>query len=100
MIWRMQHERRLRRQVPLLEQEISNPTTQIPNKGSNPNYKMDDGKKPRDLEDRTFVFAESVRSFAKRLPRTIGNIEDVRQLIRASGSVAANWIDRSRRSSQ
>ena len=40
----MRPGRRLRRQVPLLEQEISNPTTQIPNKGSNPNYKMDDGK--------------------------------------------------------
>jgi four helix bundle protein len=54
---------------------------------------MDDGAKPRDLEDRTFLFAESVRSFVKRLPRTIGNTEDVRQLVRASGSVAANWIE-------
>jgi four helix bundle protein len=27
------------------------------------------------------------------LPRTIGNTEDVRQLVRASGSVAANWIE-------
>src|SRR6058998_1663787 len=54
---------------------------------------MDDGAKPRDLEDRTFLFAESVRGFVKRLPRTIGNTEDVRQLVRASGSVAANWIE-------
>jgi four helix bundle protein len=54
---------------------------------------MDDGAKPRDLEDRTFLFAESVRAFAKRLPRTISNTEDVRQLVRASGSVAANWIE-------
>jgi four helix bundle protein len=53
---------------------------------------MDDGAKPRDLEDRTFLFAESVRRFVKQLPRTIGNIENVRQLVRASGSVAANWI--------
>jgi len=52
---------------------------------------MENGEKPRDLEDRTFLFAESVRGFVKRLPRTIGNTEDVRQLIRASGSVAANW---------
>jgi four helix bundle protein len=29
----------------------------------------------------------------KTLPRTIGNTEDVKQLIRASGSVAANWIE-------
>jgi hypothetical protein len=54
---------------------------------------MDDGVKPRDLKDRTFLFAESVRGFVKRLPRTIGNTEDVRQWIRASGSVAANWIE-------
>ena len=54
---------------------------------------MDDGPKPRDLEDRTFLFAESVRGFVKRLPRIIGNTEDARQLVRASGSVAANWIE-------
>lgn len=54
---------------------------------------MDDGAKPRDLEDRTFLFAESVRGFVKRLPRTISNTEDVRLLVRASGSVAANWIE-------
>jgi len=54
---------------------------------------MEDGAKRRDLEDRTFRFAESVRAFVKPLPRTISNAEDVRQLIRASGSVAANWIE-------
>ncbi len=54
---------------------------------------MDDGTKPRDLEDRTFQFAESVRAFVKQLPRTVSNGEDVRQLVRASGSVAANWIE-------
>jgi four helix bundle protein len=54
---------------------------------------MEEGAKRRDLEDRTFRFAESIRSFVKRLPRTISNVEDVRQLVRASGSVAANWIE-------
>ena len=54
---------------------------------------MEDSPKRRDLEDRTFRFAESVRAFVKQLPRTISNTEDVRQLIRASGSVAANWIE-------
>ena len=29
----------------------------------------------------------------KQLPRTVSNIEDVRQLVRASGPVAANWIE-------
>src|SRR5207244_12330442 len=54
---------------------------------------MKDGAKPRDLEDRTFQFAQSMRPFVKQLPRTISNTEDVRQLVRASGSVAANWIE-------
>jgi len=48
---------------------------------------------PRDLEERTSVFAELVRVFVRALPRTISNIEDVRQLVRASGSVAANCIE-------
>src|SRR5438045_7288432 len=54
---------------------------------------MEDSAKPRDLEDRTFRSAESVRTFVKELPRTLSNGEDVRQLVRAPGSVAANWIE-------
>jgi len=46
-----------------------------------------------DLEERTFQFAQDVRTFVKGLPRTIGNMEDVKQLIRSSGSVAANYIE-------
>ena len=52
-----------------------------------------DGIRPRDLEDRTFEFAQSVRAFVKELPRSVSNTEDVKQLVRASGSVAANWIE-------
>jgi four helix bundle protein len=54
---------------------------------------MNDGAKPHDLEDRTFEFAQSVRAFVRQLPRTVSNTEDVKQLVRASGSVAANWIE-------
>ena len=54
---------------------------------------MENGSKPRDLENRTFRFAELVRAFVKELPGTVSNIEDIRQLVRASGSVAANWIE-------
>jgi four helix bundle protein len=54
---------------------------------------MENSAKPHDLEDRTFLFAESVRTFVKPLPKTVSNTEDVRQLVRASGSVAANWIE-------
>jgi four helix bundle protein len=49
--------------------------------------------RPKDLEERTAVFAIGVRAFVRRLPRTISNIEDVKQLVRASGSVAANCIE-------
>jgi four helix bundle protein len=46
-----------------------------------------------DLEDRTFLFAQSVRCFVRKLPKTISNVEDVKQLIRSSGSVGANYIE-------
>ena len=46
-----------------------------------------------DLEERTFAFAVQVRSFIRSLPRTLCNIEDVKQLVRASGSVGANYIE-------
>jgi four helix bundle protein len=49
--------------------------------------------KPYELEERTAVFAEQGRDFVKKLPRTIGNIEDAKQFIRASGSVGANYIE-------
>jgi four helix bundle protein len=54
----------------------------------------DDGNdKPYDLEERTHLFAKVVRRFLKRIPRTIANVEDGRQLIRASASVGANYIE-------
>jgi len=46
-----------------------------------------------DLEKRTLEFARGVRSFVGRLPRTISNIEDGKQLVRSSGSVGANYIE-------
>jgi len=46
-----------------------------------------------DLEDRTLRFAQSVRAFVKKLPKTLANIEDSRQLVDASGSVGANYIE-------
>ena len=50
-------------------------------------------EKPRELQERTAQFAESVRAFVRSLPRTISNLEEVRQLVRSSGSVAANCIE-------
>jgi len=52
-------------------------------------------QKPKqyDLEERTLVFAKRVRDFVKKLPKTVANIEDAKQLVRASGSVGANYIE-------
>ncbi len=49
--------------------------------------------KQYDLEDRTFVYAKNCREFIKNLTKTIGNIEDGKQLMRSSGSVGANYIE-------
>ncbi|HEU4345533.1 MAG TPA: four helix bundle protein [Candidatus Binatia bacterium] len=46
-----------------------------------------------DLEDRTFIFAKDVRAFVKQIPKTLANIEDIKQVVRASGSVGANYIE-------
>ncbi len=52
-----------------------------------------EGKPVYDLEERTFQFAKSIRLWAKNLPKSISNIEDLKQLIRSSGSVGANYIE-------
>jgi hypothetical protein len=44
-----------------------------------------------DLEDRTLSFAKRVRAFIKKLRKSVANIEDGKQVIRASGSVGANY---------
>jgi four helix bundle protein len=53
----------------------------------------DEGPKRFDLEERTFAFAKRVREFVKGLSKTIGNVEDTRQLIQSSDSVGANYIE-------
>ena len=45
------------------------------------------------MEDRTFAFAKRAREFVKLVDKSIGNVEDARQLVRASGSVGANYIE-------
>ncbi len=50
-------------------------------------------EKPYDLEIRTFLFAKSVRELVYLSQKSIPNIEDGKQLIRSSGSVAANYIE-------
>ncbi len=50
-------------------------------------------KKQYDLEERTLAFAKQVRILVQRLPKTISNVEDGKQLIRSSGSTGANYIE-------
>jgi len=46
-----------------------------------------------DLEERTHLFAKNCRDFAMELPKNTANYEYSPQLVRASGSVAANYIE-------
>jgi len=46
-----------------------------------------------DLEERTLKFAERAMRYANSLPRTLANVENGRQLVRAAGSVGANYIE-------
>lgn len=46
-----------------------------------------------DLEERTFQFAKNICHYIKKLRRTDSNIEYIKQVIRSSGSVGANYIE-------
>jgi len=50
-------------------------------------------EKVYDLEERTYQFAKDCRLFLRELPKTINNIEDGKQLVKASGSIGANYIE-------
>jgi four helix bundle protein len=63
------------------------PSTKIQTISNNSNSKL------YDLEERTKKFAKNCRTFVSSLPKSTANIEDGKQLIRSSGSVAANYIE-------
>ena len=54
---------------------------------------MESNKKVYDLEERTFRFAEKIRIILKRIKVTSYNVDDIRQVIRSSGSIGANYIE-------
>jgi four helix bundle protein len=56
---------------------------------------QDGDNDPEPLDQRTERFAQSVRAFIPGLPRTVCNVEDVKQLVRSSGSAAASLIEAS-----
>ncbi len=49
--------------------------------------------KPYDLEERTYAFALEVRMFLQNVKWDPVSWTDVKQLLRSSGSVAANYIE-------
>jgi four helix bundle protein len=49
--------------------------------------------KQYDLEERSFQFAKDIALFVNRLTRSTTNLEYGKQLVDASGSVGANYIE-------
>ena len=45
------------------------------------------------LEERCHQFGKKVRSFCRKVKKDLVNFEDIKQLVRASGSVGANYIE-------
>jgi len=54
---------------------------------------LDKSQKPYNLEERTLLFAKDVIKFVDRVPKSLPNIEIAKQLVRAAGSVGANYIE-------
>ena len=54
---------------------------------------MEEQKKKYDLEERTEKFSLRIRDFCLKLKRDVINIEYIRQLVRAAGSIPANYIE-------
>jgi len=52
-------------------------------------------EKPKafDLSQRTYAFAKNVRIFVARMPKSVTNDEDCRQLVHTSGNMGANVIE-------
>lgn len=50
-------------------------------------------EKRYDLEERTLRFAKNVALFVRQLPMDVANREYGKQLVRAAGSVGANYIE-------
>ncbi len=67
--------------------ETLNPKLETLNKHKTQNSKQ------YDLRDRTLGFSKRIVNYVDSLSHTISNIEIARQLIRAAGSVGANYIE-------
>jgi four helix bundle protein len=67
--------------------KITNDKIQMPNEIPNPNTKK------YDLEERTANFGEDVIRFAKTIPNTQINKSLISQVVRASTSIGANYME-------
>ena len=45
------------------------------------------------LEERCHQFGKIVRGYCRKLNKDLANIEDIKQLVKSSGSVGANYIE-------
>ncbi len=45
------------------------------------------------LEQRCYEFAKDVRNFCRAISQDTINTQDIRQLVRSSGSIVANYIE-------
>mgnify|MGYP000592654353 CR=1 FL=1 len=48
---------------------------------------------PDDLAERTYWFARDVRKWVNQLDLSLASREDAKQVVRSSGSVAANYLE-------
>ena len=61
---------------------------------SETNLKLKNSSTKRyDLEDRTLKFAKDIRAFVKLLPGDPASREYIKQIVRSSGSIGANYIE-------
>ena len=49
--------------------------------------------KYKQFEDRCYVFAKNVRLYFKNFSMRFYNLDDIKQVIRSSGSIGANYIE-------
>ncbi|MEZ4774290.1 MAG: four helix bundle protein [Bacteroidia bacterium] len=53
---------------------------------------MNQGDINQQIYDHTLKFAQAVRELGKVIPMTVSNVEDLKQLIKTSGAIGANYI--------
>ena len=71
---------------------MENPKSQALNPKEIPNPNVQNPRR-YDLEDRTFAFANRISGFIDKLHKTMSNVQYIKQLIRSSSSVGANYIE-------